>query len=36
MLFMFSYFDPNFIEKFFWESFFFFSSNFDQIRNDAK
>ena len=28
---MFSYFEPNFIEKFFWESV-FFSSNFGQSR----
>ena len=30
---MFSYFEPNFIEKFLWESVF---SNFGQNRNDAK
>ena len=32
-VFMFSYFEPNFIEKFFWESGF---SNFGQNQNDAK
>ena len=30
---MFSYFEPNFLEKFLWESGF---SNFGQNRNDAK
>ena len=32
-VFMFSYFEPNFIEKFLWESGF---SNFGQNRNDVK
>ena len=30
-----SYFEPNFIEKFFWENIFLFFSNFGKNRNDA-